>query len=469
MNKFMQNSNTIILFPIFGQSLALAHNGQVTVDNPLGTAINTDAFAANSILSFTRGIEYGGDISGGMNPQQVYPIVPLTPSDLGNLVDAKAQSCPTIQNNHETVGVTSSIFLMKATKESMKIVNWACGMGGTDIRGFYNPDTANTAEFDLFKTTLSDLNSDLSLVHNRVAIVRGDSTPGNNGIYIKYGASGTGSYLKSCAWVNLVSTLTHAVDRVAVQSLGTPKVLYLPWVQGESNLADSESLYTSRRTTLFNMINTVVQSITGQTENVTFFVGQVAALLSNSISGPQQAALSGSINLSNVVSWGPQYPCFPYSDFAHLCLDGYNRLGSLIGRAIFYWETLGIKLDLYVSGFDKIDEKTVDVIFTGPFDYFGGLSLDPRISDPKGFYGSEFIPSTGNAKINSVEIIGYNKVRYQFSESPVGDLRFAWTGTGIPGPTSGARSPLCIPTQDYCPVTGWNMPIYLSSSKVSIS
>src|SRR5690349_15079146 len=60
--------------------------------------------------------------------------------------------------------------------------------------GSYLETVINGTGASLVYTSLTSLNADLAHDANTAALVSGDGTAGNNGLYMKVGASGTGSW-----------------------------------------------------------------------------------------------------------------------------------------------------------------------------------------------------------------------------------------------------------------------------------
>ena len=121
LGPVVQDASILRVIIIYGQSLALGHNG---IGQQYQAWLTTPQ-APGKVLMLSSGINPLEAVGGGF--------ATLVRENLGTLVDAVSVSSVPPQNNNETVGIPAAVGMMDAHDRSGRFVCVALGRGGTAI------------------------------------------------------------------------------------------------------------------------------------------------------------------------------------------------------------------------------------------------------------------------------------------------------------------------------------------------
>jgi len=223
----------------------------------------------------------------------------------------------------------------------------------------------------------------------------------------------------------------------------------ITWIQGEADTYGnmSQTTYYNNMVSLFNNLNTDIKAITGQSEDVQFFLYQTQAFdwyYGGKFTYPDVslAQLQIANNLSNVHLATPIYHLPLIANDCHFTAIGSKWFGGYFGIA--YKRVIvdkkpfsSIKLISQSVVGNNIYLKFEAPVYPLKFDTTS--VVDRGVS--KGFQIREVADRAQNSFLNiitNVEINKYNVVKITCSSSPVGKkLTYAINGTGLSNQSSG--------------------------------
>jgi hypothetical protein len=230
------------------------------------------------------------------------------------------------------------------------------------------------------------------------------------------------------------------------------------WTQGEADYTAATSYYDYRNALvqLINDANTDVDSITGQSTNVPFIMGQCASQNRTAAGMINPVVALADLDLaktdSNFTIATPMYMFDYLVDNTHLADTSYRILGGYYGYALKKLMVDGVKNFLYPVSFTGATNK-ITIIFNVPV---RPLVLDTvRVTNP-GSYGFNALDSLGNQiKIKSVAIVSDTSVLIICARAP-SVITYAINGTfKKAGRTSGPRGCLRDSQGDSIPFGNW--------------
>lgn len=241
---------------------------------------------------------------------------------------------------------------------------------------------------------------------------------------------------------NLIDAVQQAQIMALAAGLTRVVVPRLFWVQGEADNGMSLATYQALLDTLQSDFTTDVQAITGQSEQVIFYVAQVSSSPNPTSAGPILAATALHVAYpTRFRCTGPMYR-YPFVDTAHLTGLGTRQHGEDAGRKCGRIETAAATETCLYATSAVLSGLTLTVTFAGAE---GNLALDTtEVTDP-GQYGFTLTQSSGTPPtLSGFAVAGTNTMTCTLSgapgTSPKLNIAMAPAGAGVnPGPTSGPR------------------------------
>lgn len=468
----------------------------------MGTVTNTSTTDTYDPLAYLTDAEFPDVYMLGMvSPMADNHNAKLVAGALGTTLTpahARQSTYPQFNNDPPVLGLMYENYLRDPYRRTRG--GWVCGRGGTARWALSKPPTTLDATYSI----LSD--ATLLFASGSHMAVTAD-TYANNGVYIKYGALGAGGWQKvaelfSTSLANATSaastaTLTNipansycliigdgANDGIYYRSTNTTGVLWAKIYVYENHVTMAADYYSAastqfsgktlrvdtfyinqgeqdlnRATSLEGMkaitakmvsdYTTMLNAAGFTTTNMRVILQQSSGLVGG-VSGPAaQVALdlakSGAPYIMTCGQWDVNY-----SDAYHPYSPDYQYIGAQAAMSRWDFERTGRRIGgFYIASVTGSGTTRTVTFDTGNR---GSIELDPEITDP-GYYGFSVSGITNGATLTGASLGSNGKsVVLTFSAAPTTTgtmyIEMAWRGTGYPGKTTGARSPLCIYQED---------------------
>jgi hypothetical protein len=195
------------------------------------------------------------------------------------------------------------------------------------------------------------------------------------------------------------------------------------WVQGEADNGMSTATYQALLDTLQSDLTADVQAITGQSEQVLFYVAQISSSPNMASAGPVLAALALHIAApTRFRCTGPMYR-YPFVDIAHLTSQGTRNHGEDVGRKIARLELATSSATCLYATAATLSGTTLTVTYAGAE---GNLVLDTsEVSDP-GQFGFAITQDSGiPPTLSGFSVSGSNTLTCTLSGAPGSNPRLS--------------------------------------------
>lgn len=327
--------------------------------------------------------------------------------------------CPTPVFNNGGTGVSGNIVVTVAGENQV----------GATVRG----ETPCVGTGEKFMKDIQESGFDFNQYQFHVLL----SAPGMGGTSIETLANKNGIYYK-----RLLEDVTNG-KRLANADGKTYACHAVSWIQGEANcsLGTSFDSYYTQMENLFNSLNTDIKAITGQTEDVHFYLYQTWCYdwYYQGFHYPYVplAQLAISLNKKNVHMVSPIYQFPLISDYTHFTAEGskwYGGYCGLVYKKVLIdgedWKPIHLT-DYWLQG-NNIYLKFYAPAYPLVFDTVNvkdrGISKGFQIREPNDTEQNSFLDI-----INNVEIVRPDTIKITCSESPLGKkLTYAINGTATP-------------------------------------
>jgi len=235
-------------------------------------------------------------------------------------------------------------------------------------------------------------------------------TTGNNGDEILlFSVCGVvdGSYAATKQGTNSYNNNLIAVQRgmLLAEQQGCEYIVEaITCMHGEADASSPIATYEADLLEWYTDYNTDIKAITGQTQDIKFFISPTASASGYSLpyAFTAVAAIEASKVNDNIIIIGPKYQ-FPYMS-VHMQNVGYRRLGEIFGRALFNTFNRQKWIPLIPLTCTNNNDGTIDIAFNVPKP---PLVLDTTLlpNTKDGAYGFN-VESSNNVTITGVEILG---------------------------------------------------------------
>ena len=280
------------------------------------------------------------------------------------------------------------------------------------------------------------------------------SAHGRNGNTIAQLSKGTLFYQNSI-------TAITAAKAEAVRLGREYAVPYIDWIQGEADNAMSEANYLSALIQLQADYEADIKAITGQTGSIPLLLSQISnwTAYNRAESGVPLAQIRAALDYPDkFICVGPKYSLPTFADGIHLVAESSMRLGCMHGMAGEGVINGRAWLPTHCTRAVRVG-KVVTLEFHTPH---GNLALDTSaVADP-GNWGLRYVDSNGVASIDSVKLLGRDRIAITLASVPTGTGAFVGiadvgTSGSAGGPTSGARA--CLRDSEIIK-DGYGRPFY---------
>lgn len=223
---------------------------------------------------------------------------------------------------------------------------------------------------------------------------------------------------------------------------------YLPcilWAQGEADYGSINRLdYATLLRQLISDLRADIKSITGQTEEIHFFLYQNCGLQTSDMTfyADIPLALTDVMQDENVHSMGPMYMWdYKNTQSSHLKPLDYKRWGSYAGEMVkkVLVDNLRAK-PILPDRINQIDVNTIEIEFSN---VVGGLTFDTDMVTDPGNYGFQIKNGGTELGISEVGIVKWNTIRITSADDITGGtLTYGLQGLSYNGRTAGNRGNL---------------------------